>query len=62
MSKIYLAEKSQLDAQNQILNEINTKIEPLQLSNVNVFVADFINDPLYIISGSLDTSNRRIFV
>ena len=58
--KKYLAEKSQLDAQNQTLTQINAKIAPKNLSNVNAAVMDFIRDNIVIISGGLDSVNRRI--
>lgn len=53
MSKIYLAEKSQLDT-------INAKITPKDLATVNVYVCDFVEDDVTITSGGLDSVNRRI--
>ena len=58
--KTYLAEKAQLDAQNQTLQQINTKIEPIDLTSVETAILDFVNDPITITSGGLDSYNRRI--
>ena len=58
--KTYLAEKSQLDAQNQTLTQINAKIAPKNLANVKAAVLDFIHDTVVITSGGLDSVNRRI--
>lgn len=57
---IELAEKQQLDAQNQTLQEINAKIAPNNLENVVVGILDFNNDPITINSGGLDSIKRRI--
>ena len=58
--KIYLAEKAQLDAQNAVLQEINSKIEAVTLSSVNVSLVDFLHDQIEITSGGLDELNRII--
>ena len=58
--KIYLAEKTQLDAQNAVLQEINSKIEAVTLSDVNVSPVDFLHDQIEITSGGLDELNRII--
>ena len=58
--KTYLAEKSQLDAQNQTLTQINTKIAPKDLTNVTAAILDFNNDDITITSGGLDSIKRRI--
>ena len=42
------------------VDEINAKIVPVDLSNVTPFVLDFVNDPIIIISGGLDTYSRTI--
>ena len=43
------------------VNEINAKITPqLDLSKVIPLVLDFVNDPMVIISGGLDTASRTI--
>ena len=60
MGKIYLAEKAQLDAQNATLEEINSKIEAVTLSSVNVSPVDFLHDQIEITSGGLDELNRII--
>lgn len=58
--KTYLAEKQQLDAQNQILSEINSKIEEINLSNIDFGIVDFVYDDITITSGGLDSIERRI--
>lgn len=60
MSKITLAEKSQLDVQNQTLQQINAKIVPIDLSKVYVGVLDFVHDDITITSGGLEQYQRRI--
>ena len=60
MSKITLAEKSQLDVQNQTLQQINAKIVPIDLSKVVVGVLDFVHDDITITSGGLEQYQRRI--
>ena len=57
---VTVAEKQQLDAQNQMLAEINTKIQPKDLSSVIVRALDFVNGDITITSGGLDSINRRI--
>lgn len=43
------------------VDEINAKITPqLDLSKVIPLVLDFVNDPMVIISGGLDTASRTI--
>ena len=51
--KVYPATKAQVEA-------LDAKIEPVNLSSVHVKVLDFINDPVTIISGGLDTYERII--
>ena len=60
MSKTYLAEKAQLDAQNVVLSEINAKIEPMNLENVVADILDFENDDITITSGGYDELHRII--
>lgn len=57
---ITLAEKQQLDAQNQTLQQINAKIEPINLESVVVGILDFENDDITITSGGYDELRRRI--
>ena len=57
---VTVAEKQQLDAQNQMLAEINAKIMPKDLSSVIVSALDFVNGDITITSGGLDSINRRI--
>ena len=58
--KIYLAEKKQLDEQNQTLAEINAKLAENDLTNIVEGVLDFVNDPITIEQGALDSITRRI--
>lgn len=58
--KTYLAEKSQLDAQNQTLTQINTKIAAKDLTSITAAILDFNNDDITITSGGLDSIRRRI--
>ena len=60
MSKTYLAEKAQLDAQNVVLGEINAKIEPMNLESVVANILDFENDDITITSGGYDELHRII--
>lgn len=58
---IELAEKQQLDTQNQMLQQINAKLLPTDfLAAVETAVADFAHDPIVITSGGFDQYNRRI--
>lgn len=58
--KTYLAEKQQLDTQNQILSEMNSKLVKPDLSSVHFGVMDFIYDEITIIYGGLESLERRI--
>lgn len=58
--KINIAEKTQLDEQNNILQEISNKIAPIDLESIHVGVLDFENDDVIITSGGLDSVKRRI--
>lgn len=58
--KTYLAEKQQLDTQNQILSQINSKITEINLSNIDFGIVDFVYDDITITSGGLDSIERRI--
>ena len=44
----------------ETVDEINAKITPVDLSNITPLVLDFVNDPIVIISGGLDTYSRTI--
>lgn len=57
---IELAEKQQLDAQNQTLQQINAKIEPINLESIVVGILDFENDDITITSGGYDELRRII--
>lgn len=58
--KINIAEKTQLDEQNNILQEISNKIAPIDLESIHVGILDFENDDVIITSGGLDSVKRRI--
>ena len=58
--KKYLATKEQLDAQNQTLAQITTKIASKDLTSVTAAILDFNNDDIIITSGGLDSIRRRI--
>lgn len=59
-TKIYPATKQQAENIQTTVDEINAKTEPIDLSSVDVKVLDFINDPVTIISGGLNTYERTI--
>lgn len=59
--KNYLPTKEQVQAVQDTVDEINSKITPqFSLSQVIPLVLDFVNDPMVIISGGLDTASRTI--
>ena len=59
--KIYPSTQEQVAAVDAKLDEINAKITPqFTLSQVTPYVLDFVNDPIMIISGGLDTYSRTI--
>lgn len=58
--KTYLAEKAQLDAQNETLSEISSKIEPINLESIVVGILNFENDDITITSGGYDELHRII--
>lgn len=58
--KIYPSTQAQVQAVQNTVDEINAKITPVDLSNVTPLVLDFVNDPIVIISGGLDTYSRTI--
>lgn len=59
-TKIYPATQEQAQDIQDTVDEINAKITPVDLSNVTSLVLDFVNDPIVIISGGLDTYSRTI--
>lgn len=60
-TKIYPSTQAQVQAVQSTVDEINAKIAPqLDLSKVIPLVLDFVNDPMVIISGGLDTASRTI--
>lgn len=60
MAKAYIATKGQVDNVQTTVNEINTKVTPVGLSNVIVNVVDFIHDQVTITSGGLNSNERII--
>jgi hypothetical protein len=60
-TKIYPSTQAQVQAVKNTVDEINSKITPqFSLSQVIPLVLDFVNDPIVIISGGLDTASRTI--
>jgi len=57
---ITLAEKQQLDTQNQMLQQIDAKITPMNLESVIAGILDFENDDITITSGGYDEIHRLI--
>lgn len=60
MAKTFLATKQQAKNIQTTVDEINAKTVPIDLASVDVKVLDFINDPVTIISGGLNTYERTI--
>lgn len=59
--KIYPSTQAQVAAVDAKLDIINGKVTPqFTLDRVVPFVLDFVNDPINIISGGLDTYSRTI--
>ncbi len=59
-TKIYPATKTQADTIIDKIDSLDSKIEPLNLADVVDGVLDFINDPITITSGGLDSTRRII--
>lgn len=66
-TKIYPATKQQaeniqdtVDEINSKVDSIDSKVEPLNLADVVDGVLDFVNDPITITSGGLDSTRRII--
>lgn len=59
-TKIYPATKQQAETIINKIDAVDSKTEPIDLSSVDVKVLDFINDPVTIISGGLNTYERTI--
>lgn len=60
-TKIYPSTQAQVQTVQSTVDEINSKITPqFSLSQVIPLVLDFVNDPMVIISGGLDTASRTI--
>lgn len=59
-TKIYPATQTQAQTIIGKVDALDAKTEPTDLSSVGVKVLDFINDPVTIISGGLNTYERTI--
>lgn len=60
MAKTFLATQEQVDTIATQITSINGKITPIDLSSVYFGVMDFLYDELVIISGGLESIERRI--
>ena len=59
--RVFPSTQEQVAAVDAKLDEINAKITPqFTLSQVTPYVLDFVNDPIMIISGGLNTYDRTI--
>lgn len=54
------SDNAKFDDIDQQLQEINSKLEGVNLNNVGIGVMDFVNDDITIISGGLESVARRI--
>lgn len=59
-TKNYPATKQQANTIINKIDAVDAKIEPIDLASVDVKVLDFLNDPMTIISGGLDSLERTI--
>jgi len=59
-TKIYPATQMQANTIIDKVDSLDSKIEPLNLADVVDGVLDFINDPITITSGGLDSTRRII--
>lgn len=59
-TKIYPSTQAQVQAVQDAVDAIDNKLISPDLSNVGVYVLDFVNDDVTIISGGLDGYARRI--
>ena len=60
MAKAFVASSAQAQTIINKIDAVDAKTEPIDLSSVGVKVLDFINDPVTIISGGLNTYERTI--
>lgn len=59
--RVFPSTQEQVAAVDAKLDEINAKITPqFTLSQVTPYILDFVNDPIMIISGGLNTYSRTI--
>ena len=59
-TKIYPSTQAQVQAVQDTVNEINSKVNGVSLNNVGIAVTDFLNDKITIISGGLESVKRII--
>ena len=60
MAKAFVASSAQAQTIINKIDAVDAKTAPIDLSSVGVKVLDFINDPVTIISGGLNTYERTI--
>jgi hypothetical protein len=58
--KIYPSTQAQVQAVQNTVDEINSKVNGVSLNNVGIAVTDFLNDEITIISGGLESIKRII--
>ena len=59
-TKIYPSTQAQVQAVQNTVDEINSKVNGVSLNNVGIAVTDFLNDEITIISGGLESIERII--
>lgn len=58
--KIYPSTQAQVQAVQNTVDEINSKVNGVSLNNVGIAATDFLNDEITIISGGLESIERII--
>ena len=59
-TKIYPSTQAQVQAVQNTVDEINSRVQGVSLNNVGIAVTDFLNDEIIIISGGLESVERII--
>lgn len=59
-TKIYPATQTQANTIIDKVDDLDEKIQPVSLNQVGAGVVDFLHDDVNIISGGLDSVERRI--
>ena len=59
-TKIYPSTQAQVQAVQNTVDEINSRVQGVSLNNVGIAVTDFLNDEIIIISGGLESIERII--